>query len=306
MIPFLRLIRIKNLLAILIAMLGVAYFLHKQNPYEVIDFDAFHYGLLIFSTLIIAAAGHIINDYFDLKADRINKPEALVLTKYLNKRWAILANWILNFLGFFIAVILSWHYHTLLFVFVHLLSINLLWFYSAYWKRKLVLGAAVLAALPGLVLFLSSWFFQVLNERNVPFSPYQESTWSTYLDYRFIYFVAICAFFINLSREIVKDIRDIPGDSIIDAHTIPRKIGSQKATLLALLVLQMPAVFFIILKLISDFSLPSLYTSAVLGLLEFLFLLGLAAYFLAPTLLEKWLRLLPTIALILGLTCLYF
>jgi 4-hydroxybenzoate polyprenyltransferase len=306
MIPFLRLIRIKNLLAILIAMLGVAYFLHKQNPYEVIDFDAFHYGLLIFSTLIIAAAGHIINDYFDLKADRINKPEALVLTKYMNKRWAILANWILNFLGFFIAVILSWHYHTLLFVFVHLLSINLLWFYSAYWKRKLVLGTAVLAALPGLVLFLSSWFFQVLNERNVPFSPYQESTWSTYLDYRFIYFVAICAFFINLSREIVKDIRDIPGDSIIDAHTIPRKIGSQKATLLALLVLQMPAVFFIILKLISDFSLPSVYTSAILGLLEGLFLLGLVAYYLAPTLLEKWLRLLPTLALILGLTCLYF
>jgi len=306
MIPFLRLIRIKNLLAILIAMLGVAYFLHKQNPYVVIDFDAFHYGLLIFSTLIIAAAGHIINDYFDLKADRINKPEALVLTKYMNKRWAILANWILNFLGFFIAVILSWHYHTLLFVFVHLLSINLLWFYSAYWKRKLVLGTAVLAALPGLVLFLSSWFFQVLNERNVPFSPYQESTWSTYLDYRFIYFVAICAFFINLSREIVKDIRDIPGDSIIDAHTIPRKIGSQKATLLALLVLQMPAVFFIILKLISDFSLPSVYTSAILGLLEGLFLLGLVAYYLAPTLLEKWLRLLPTLALILGLTCLYF
>ena len=306
MIPFLRLIRIKNLLAILIAMLGVAYFLHKQNPYEVIDFDAFHYGLLIFSTLIIAAAGHIINDYFDLKADRINKPEALILTKYMNKRWAILANLILNFLGFFMAIILSWHYHTLLFVFVHLLSINLLWFYSAYWKRKLVLGAAVLAALPGLVLFLSSWFFQVLNERNVPFSPYQESTWSTYLDYRFIYFVAICAFFINLSREIVKDIRDIPGDSIIDAHTIPRKIGSQKATLLALLVLQMPAVFFIILKLISDFSLPSLYTSVVLGLLEFLFLLGLTAYYLAPTLLEKWLRLLATLALILGLTCLYF
>ena len=306
MIPFLRLIRIKNLMAILIAMLGVAYFLHKQNPYEVIDFDAFHYGLLIFSTLIIAAAGHIINDYFDLKADRINKPEALVLTKYMNKRWAILANWILNFLGFFIAVILSWHYHTLLFVFVHLLSINLLWFYSAYWKRKLVLGAAVLAALPGLVLFLSSWFFQVLNERNVPFSPYQESTWSTYLDYRFIYFVAICAFFINLSREIVKDIRDIPGDCVIDAHTIPRKIGSKKATLLALLVLQMPAVFFIILKLISDFSLPSEYTSAILGLLEGLFLLGLVAYFFAPTLLEKWLRLLPTLALILGLTCLYF
>ena len=306
MIPFLRLIRIKNLLAILIAMLGVAYFLHEQNPYKVIDFHPFHYGLLICSTLIIAAAGHIINDYFDLKADRINKPDALVLTKYMEKRWAILANWILNILGFMMAVIISWHYDTLIFVFVHLLSINLLWFYSAYWKRKLVLGIVILAALPGLVLFLSSWFFQVLNEHQSSFSSYQEETWSTFLDYRFIYFVAICAFFINLSREIIKDIHDIPGDSLIDAPTIPRKIGIQKATLLALIILQLPALFFLILQLISDFSLPSLYTSVVLSLLEVLFLLGFGAYYLAPNILAKYFRLLPTIALILGLTCLYF
>jgi 4-hydroxybenzoate polyprenyltransferase len=191
-------------------------------------------------------------------------------------------------------------------VFVHLLSINLLWFYSAYWKRKLVLGIVVLAALPGLVLFLSSWFFQVLNERQTRFSSYQEETWSTFLDYRFIYFVAICAFFINLSREIIKDIHDIPGDSLIDAPTIPRKIGTKKATLLALIILQLPAVFFLILQLISDFSLPGLYTSIVLGLLEGLFLVGFGAYFLAPDLLAKYFRWLPTIALILGLTCLYF
>ena len=205
MIPFLRLIRIKNLMAILIAMLGVSYFLHKQNPFEVIDFHPFHYGMLICSTLIIAAAGHIINDYFDLKADRVNKPNSMVLTKYMAKRWAILANWILNILGFLMAVILSLHYDTLIFVFVHLLSINLLWFYSAYWKRKLILGTAVLSALPGLVLFLSCWFFQVLNEKHSYFSSFKEATWSTYLDYRFIYFVAICAFFINLSREIIKE-----------------------------------------------------------------------------------------------------
>jgi 4-hydroxybenzoate polyprenyltransferase len=306
MIPFFRLIRIKNLLAILIAMLGVAYFLHKENPYVVIDFHPFHYGLLICSTLIIAAAGHIINDYFDLKADRINKPEELVLNKYMSKRWAILANWILNILGFLMAVILSWHYKSLLFIFVHLLSINLLWFYSAYWKRKLLLGTTVLAALPGLVLFLSSWFFQVLNESNHSYSPYREETWSTFLDYRFIYFVAICAFFINLSREIIKDIHDIPGDNLIDAHTIPRKIGAKKASLLALIILQLPSVFYILLRLMTDFSLPTTYTQIVLSILEVLFLAGFVAYFFAPQFLEKRLRLLPTIALILGLTCLYF
>jgi 4-hydroxybenzoate polyprenyltransferase len=306
MIPFLRLIRIKNLMAILIAMLGVSYFLHKQNPFEVIDFHPFHYGMLICSTLIIAAAGHIINDYFDLKADRVNKPNSMVLTKYMAKRWAILANWILNILGFLMAVILSLHYDTLIFVFVHLLSINLLWFYSAYWKRKLILGTAVLSALPGLVLFLSCWFFQVLNEKHSYFSSFKEVTWSTYLDYRFIYFVAICAFFINLSREIIKDIHDIPGDQLIDAQTIPRKIGARKATLMALVILQLPAIFYLLLKLLTDFSVPTTYTSWILSMLEGIFLVGLAAFFMAPALLQKFIRWIPTIALILGLTCLYF
>lgn len=306
MIPFLRLIRIKNLLAILIAMLGVSYFLHKENPNEVIDFNAFHFGLLLFSTLIIAAAGHIINDYFDLKADRINKPEALVLTKYMNKRWAILANWILNGVGFLIALILSWHYHSLVFIFVHLLSINLLWFYSAYWKRKLILGAVVLAALPGLALFLACWFFQVLNESSAAFSPYQEHTWSTFLDYRFIYFVAICAFFINLSREIIKDIHDIPGDALINAHTIPRKIGPKKAQLMALLILQLPGILFLFLKLMTNFELPTRYVSFALGAVQIVFLAGLVAFWWAPLLLEKYMRWIPTLAIILGLTCLYF
>jgi 4-hydroxybenzoate polyprenyltransferase len=146
----------------------------------------------------------------------------------------------------------------------------------------------------------------VLNENSLPFSPYHHHTWSTYLDYRFIYFVAICAFFINLSREIIKDIRDIPGDSIINAPTIPRQIGSRKATLLSLLILQMPALFYLILKLISDFALPSRYTSVLLLTLELLFLAGLIAYFIAPTFLDRWLRLLPNLALLLGLTCLFF
>jgi 4-hydroxybenzoate polyprenyltransferase len=306
MIPFLRLIRIKNLLAILIAMLGAAFFLHKENKDQYIDFNALHFGLLLFSTLIIATAGHIINDYFDLKADRINKPEALVLTKYMNKRWAILANWILNGIGFLIALILSWQYESLIFIFVHLLSINLLWFYSAYWKRKLVLGAVVLAALPGLVLFLVCWFFQVLNENSAAFSPYHAHTWSTYLDYRFIYFVAICAFFINLSREIIKDIHDMPGDALINAHTIPRQIGAKKAQFMALLILQLPGILFVLLQLMTNFELPTTYVKLALGATETLFIGGLAAYFWAPQLLEKYLRWIPTLAIILGLTCLYF
>ena len=306
MIPFIRLIRIKNLAVITISMIGVAYFLHLKNPYEVIDFNSFHYGLLIASTLLIAAAGHVINDYFDLKADRINKPQSIVLSRHISKRWAILVNWIFNGLAIAVAAYLSWYYQNLVFVVVHLISINLLWFYSAYWKRKLLLGNVVLAALPCLVLFLSSWFMQVLNESVLPFSPYHANTWSTYLDYRFIYFVGICAFFIILSKEIIKDIKDIPGDTIIDANTIPRKIGLNKAQLLSLLILQLPGLLFILLSLFTDFQLPSFYAKLSLGGLQILFILSMVTHWIAPKIILKTIHWIADLALLLGLSCLFF
>lgn len=306
MIPFLKLIRVKNLLVILLTMIGVAYHLRKHHPYEVIDFNAVQYGLLIFSTLIIAAAGHLINDYFDLKADRINKPEDLVLTKYLQKRWAILGHWLLNFLAFGIAIYLSWRLHTLLFVFIHLVSINLLWFYSVSWKRKLLLGSVVLAILPALVIFLSTWYFQILNESDQAYSPYLEQTWSTYLNYHFAQFIAVCAFLVTLSREILKDVHDMPGDELLNANTIPRKIGAKKATWLALITLQFPAVLFVTLSIFSAFTIPSKLAAITLGTLAILFFGQLVWYALQPEKASKWLLFIYKIAIPLGLLTLFF
>ncbi|MFM6947212.1 MAG: UbiA family prenyltransferase [Flavobacteriales bacterium] len=306
MIPFLKLIRVKNLVVILLTMIGVAYHLQKMHPYEVIDFNAIQYSLLIFSTLIIAAAGHLINDYFDLKADRINKPQELILTKYLQKRWAILGHWTLNFIAFAIAIYLSWSLHTLLFVFIHLVSINLLWFYSVSWKRKLLLGSVVLAILPALVIFLSTWYFQILNESDQAFSPFKEQTWSTYLNYHYAQFLAFCAFFVTLSREILKDVNDMPGDELLNANTIPRKIGAKKATWLALITLQFPAFLFIVLKFAGAFSIPSNLASVTLGFLAILFLSQLIWFAIQPEKANKWLLFHYKIAIPLGLLTLFF
>lgn len=81
---FLRLIRVVNLLIIVLTMIGVAFNLLKTNNYLYVDFHLLNYSLLIFSTVIIAAAGNMINDYFDVKADRINKPKKLIISKYLS------------------------------------------------------------------------------------------------------------------------------------------------------------------------------------------------------------------------------
>ncbi|MFY7945255.1 MAG: UbiA family prenyltransferase, partial [Crocinitomicaceae bacterium] len=104
MIHFFRLIRIINLFIIAFTMVGVAFYLFNNNNYQKIDFDFLDYGLLVFSTVIIAAAGNMINDYFDIKADRINKPEKLIISKYMKKRWAIVLHWGLNVIAVLISI----------------------------------------------------------------------------------------------------------------------------------------------------------------------------------------------------------
>ncbi len=242
---FLKLIRAKNLLIIVMTMIGVAFYLMKSNSYQKVDFHYLDYFLLIFSTMIIAAAGNVINDYFDVKADRINKPEKVIIAKFMKPRWAILWHWTFNLVAFLIAVYLSVKYETLIFVFVHLLSINLLWFYSVQLKRKLIISNLIIAFLTALVPLLSVWFFKVLNESSIPFSPYREESWSTYLDYSFIYFLAICAFIQNFAREINKDIHDIQGDLVAHVQSLPMKIGKEKAAYLTIILIQIPLILFI-------------------------------------------------------------
>ena len=242
---FLKLIRAKNLLIIVMTMIGVAFYLMKSNSYQKVDFHYLDYFLLIFSTMIIAAAGNVINDYFDVKADRINKPEKVIISKFMKPRWAILWHWSFNLIAFLIAVYLSVKYATLIFVFVHLLSINLLWFYSVQLKRKLVISNLIIAFLTALVPLLSVWFFKVLNESSIPFSPYREESWSTYLDYSFIYFLAICAFIQNFAREINKDIHDIQGDLVAHVESLPMKIGKEKAAYLTIILIQIPLILFV-------------------------------------------------------------
>jgi len=242
---FLKLIRANNLLIILMTMIGVAFYLIKTNSFQKVDFHYLDYFLLIFSTMIIAAAGNVINDYFDVKADRINKPEKVIISKFMKPRWAILWHWTFNLVAFLIAVYLSVKYETLIFVFVHLLSINLLWFYSVQLKRKLIISNLIIAFLTALVPLLSVWFFKVLNESSIPFSPYREESWSTYLDYSFVYFLAICAFIQNFAREINKDIHDIQGDLVTHVKSLPMKIGKEKAAYLTIILIQIPLILFV-------------------------------------------------------------
>ena len=302
---FLKLIRAKNLLIIVMTMIGVAFYLMKSNSYQKVDFHYLDYFLLIFSTMIIAAAGNVINDYFDVKADRINKPEKVIISKFMKPRWAILWHWSFNLIAFLIAVYLSVKYATLIFVFVHLLSINLLWFYSVQLKRKLVISNLTIAFLTALVPLLSVWFFKVLNESSIPFSPYREESWSTYLDYSFIYFLAICAFIQNFAREINKDIHDIQGDLVAHVESLPMKIGKEKAAYLTIILIQIPLILFIFGFYVFDWFQVNKVTMILLLLSGAVNFTSALLYIIKKEATLTWINHLMKWSMFFGLICLF-
>lgn len=245
---FFRLIRPINLLIIVLTMYGIHFYITSvYGHFQKINADSFDFFLLVFSTVLIAAGGNIINDYFDVKADRINKPEKLIITKHIKRRWAILTHWILNGVAFAIAIYLSAKYQTLWLVFIHLLSINVLWFYSMLFKRKVLIGNLLIAGLTGLIPLLVLIFFKVSNWYNPGFSALDPSNDLTNIDYSLVYGLAIFAFVQNLAREIVKDCQDIKGDQVIYVKSLPMVLGeSTSLTIVKILLFIFPlfGIFF--------------------------------------------------------------
>ena len=228
---FIRLIRPANLLIIAATMYSLAWyfdsiFLSSGKQSYLGTFDFF---LLVFSTVLIAAAGNIINDYFDIKADRVNRPNRIIISKHIKRRWAILLHWVINFVAFALAIYLSYRNSTFWYVFIHLLSINLLWYYSMQLKRTLVVGNIIIAVLTALVPILVRIFYSQQVDGNeltytFPFTLNSAYQYPIYLGFS----LGIFAFILNWTREIIKDIEDIKGDKMIKARTIPIIWGVRK------------------------------------------------------------------------------
>lgn len=225
---------------IALTMYGLGWYLEGVSVYPVgSGFMSFEFALLVLSTMMIAAAGNIINDYFDVKADRINKPDRLIIGKYVKRRVAIVTHWVINFFAFVIAVYLSWKLDTFWYLFIHLFSINLLWYYSMHLKRKFLVGNILIALLTALVPIIVGFYFHNIQntsslEQNL--SPFPIDT-----NLNFILLLSFClagfAFVLNFAREIVKDMEDVEGDKKLRAKTLPIVLGYSKSKLIAALIL---------------------------------------------------------------------
>ena len=180
-----------------------AYFLVKTDNLGLPVFQDYKLFLLVFSTILITAAGYMINDYYDVKIDYVNRPDEVIVGKGIKRRVVIILHTILNFsgigMGFLIAPRIG---------LINFCAAFLLWLYSNRFKRHPFIGNLTVAFLTGLSIYLVAFYYQKA-----------ELLVLTY---------AIFAFFLNLIREIIKDIEDRPGDRKHGCRTLPIVLGFRK------------------------------------------------------------------------------
>ena len=172
--------------------------------------------LLSLSSVLIAAAGYIINDYFDLNIDRINKPEKVVVEKIIKRRWAIIWHWVLSGIGIGIGFYLSWKIRNIFIGPSNIICVFLLWFYSTTFKKKLLIGNI-------LISLLTAWVIGVLYLAEFRLHRFVDPEFHGALSrvYKFAVVYGSFAFIISLVREVIKDMEDMEGDARYDCRTMP-------------------------------------------------------------------------------------
>lgn len=168
---------------------------------------------LIFASVCIAAAGYIINDYFDLNIDRINKPDKVIVGNIISRRWAIVFHLVLSVVGIVIGFYLDVSTRILLLSVANLICVLLLFAYSISLKKKLLIGNILISLLTAWTVMVITW----CETRNL-LSPLSVNR-TKITRYTFLY--AGFAFIISLIREVIKDIEDIEGDRRYDCTTMP-------------------------------------------------------------------------------------
>jgi 4-hydroxybenzoate polyprenyltransferase len=242
---FFNLIRWQNLLIVILTMVLMRYavlapvvskigvILLKGSGEEVpmtLQFSLIDFIMLVAATVFLTAGGYVINDYFDIKTDLINKGKVIVGT-HIPRRQAMMWHNIFNIAGVSMGFYISWQDGYFWLGIMFLLVSGLLYFYSASYKRQFLIGNLVVAILVGMVPLLvviyewpALYRYYMVNAVSLP-------------EINFIFYwvggFAVFAFLTTLTREIIKDIEDFEGDIAYGRNTVPVVMGVLSAKIIS-------------------------------------------------------------------------
>jgi 4-hydroxybenzoate polyprenyltransferase len=222
-VSFLNLIRYKNLIFIGLTQLFIKYGFFNSIGIDVV-LSGFQFALLVLATISIAAGGNVINDIYDVDADFINKPNKLIVGKNISEKNAYRIFITLNILGVFSGFLLSNTIGKPGFAALFIIISALLYMYASMLKGILLVGNILISVLIALSILIVGVFdvLPAIEASNVD---------GQIIAMKVITHYACFAFFINLIREIVKDIQDINGDKNDGLNTLPIAIGRKRATI---------------------------------------------------------------------------
>jgi 4-hydroxybenzoate polyprenyltransferase len=213
---FLRLVRLPNLFFMALSQVLFQFCIY-QTLYKgsIPEGDTFHFILLVLASLLIAAAGYIINDYFDINIDEVNKPHRMVVDKVISRRWAIAWHFMLSITGivltaFALPILQKWYL-----ILGNIFCVALLWLYSTNFKRQLLTGNIV-------VSLLTAWTILIIFFSKVSLADaFGAGDGNHYKLFRIAILYAGFAFIISLIREAIKDMEDMEGDAKYGCKTMP-------------------------------------------------------------------------------------
>ncbi len=219
-VPYIKIVRPLNFLITFLSVIGGGIIATRQT-------SGLSFGVLIIAGLsaaLIGSGGNVINDYFDLEIDKVNRPERAIPSGAISERSALIYSFVLLFSGIFSAGSIS-----LALLSIAIFTSFLLFLYSFRLKQLPLVGNITIAFLTGLVFIYAAIAAGNWAGGIVPF---------------------VFAFEINLIREILKDIEDIEGDRSNGLKTLPVSKGkhfSEKIIyiLTLILIFTTPIPFFI-------------------------------------------------------------
>jgi 4-hydroxybenzoate polyprenyltransferase len=222
------------------------------NGFE-LQFSELNFFFLVLATVVITAAGYVINDYFDTKTDMVNRPETVIIGKKLNRRWAIKLHILLNTLGIGLGTYISFYIGIPILALVFVFITGILWFYSTTYKRQFLVGNIIVAVLTALVPLIVILFeIPLLNKA---YGPLLES-----LDADFFHIImwvsafALFAFLLSMIREIIKDVEDFEGDSVYGRQTMPIVLGvvNTKVVIITFILTTLFSLLYINFRFLND------------------------------------------------------
>lgn len=236
-----------NILVLIAAQYLAAIFVFSdQRTLFPILFD-WHLMYLVLATVSVVAAGYIINNFYDVKADRINRPLKTGLDAQIKQETKLSLYFLLNFIGFAFGWLVSWRA-----AFFFALYIFSIWFYSHKLKKYPLIGlisATTLTILPFFVVFVHFKNFSTI-----------------------IFIHAIFLFLVIMVRELIKDLENIKGALVNNYKTFPVAYGEKRTKQLIALLISLAFIPTVILFSYPDIAHMKYYfyfASAILIFMAF-------------------------------------